>query len=271
MRRALEWPLQKGDKYKRLGLQPPKGVLLYGPPGCAKTTIARAAASAAGVAFLAFSPSDVYASSFVGEAERTVRDAFKLARATNPCVLFFDEIDAIVGAENNETSHGMNRAGRLSAEARVLSSFLNEMDGVDGTWQDGVMVLAATNRPWTLDKALLRSGRFDKAIYVPPPDHKSRCSIMKMFCGTYNIEDKDIDNLAGVQSSGSMTGAEIAGACRAAGVEALKQALNQPERRRGVEVTVQDLRQALAEVQPLLSQFEYLDSFLEFERSRLLV
>lgn len=272
LRQAIEWPLQKRDKFKSLGLQPPKGILLYGPPGCAKTTIARAAAGAVGSAFIAFSPSDVYASSYVGEAERTVRHAFQLARSTNPCILFFDEIDAIVGSETNETNHGMNRSGSASsAESRVLSTFLNEMDGVDGSWKDGVIVLAATNRPDALDKALLRPGRFDKAIYVPPPDYQARLSIFKMFCNTSSLQDNELEYLSSNEVSGLMTGAEIVGACRAGGMKALKNAINRRERsgEEAIEITLEVLEESLSATAPLLSQPGYLKEFLDFERSRL--
>jgi len=164
LRQAIEWPRTRRDAYRLLGLSPPRGILLFGPPGCAKTTLARAAAGASGVAFVSLAPADVYASSYVGEAEAVVRRAFTLARSASPCILFFDEIDAIIGAEtggpfdNGRGGSGMNRGH--SAEARVLSTFLNEMDGIDGSTKDGVLVLGATNRPWTLDAALLRPGKF---------------------------------------------------------------------------------------------------------------
>ena len=127
LRQAIEWPRTRKDAFKALGLSPPRGVLLHGPPGCAKTTLARAAAGSAGVAFLSLSPADVYSSSFVGEAESVVRRAFDLARSAAPCVLFFDEIDSIIGGgDEGSDKHGMGRGS--SAEARVLSTFLNEMD-----------------------------------------------------------------------------------------------------------------------------------------------
>jgi SpoVK/Ycf46/Vps4 family AAA+-type ATPase len=195
-----------------------------------------------------------------------VRGCFKLARSTSPCILFFDEIDAIVGAEGNDANHGMNRSTMSSAESRVLSTFLNEMDGVDGSSGDGVIVLAATNRPWTLDKALLRSGRFDHAIYVPPPDHDGRLSIFKMFCGA-QIAGEDLERLASDEVSGSMTGAEIVGACRAAAVTALKRAIHTGDDT--IQVTLEDLRESLSATQPLLSKPDYFKAFLEFESNRL--
>ena len=176
-----------------MGLSAPRGILLHGPPGCAKTTLARAAAGSAGVAFLSLAPADVYASSYVGEAEAIVRRAFALAKSSAPCILFFDEVDSILGSDSGDNaSHGMGRGGRgSSAEARVLSTMLNEMDGVDGSIQDGVLVLGATNRPDCIDAALLRPGRFDKVIYVPPPDVPARRAILKRQCEKWGMEISD--------------------------------------------------------------------------------
>lgn len=250
LRQAMEWPRLRRDAFRALGLQPPRGILLFGPPGCAKSTLARAAAGSAGVAFLSLSPADVYASSYVGEAEAVVRRAFCLARSAAPCVLFFDEIDAILGCNDDATSGsrsgGMSRNTGSSAEARVLSTFLNEMDGIDigssssglsctsngGGGADntgGVLVLGATNRPWTLDAALLRPGRFDKKILVPPPDWQGRREILEMQTQTWTIsacqDDDDDDGLLNLDvladKSAGMTGAEIVGACQSASHKAL--------------------------------------------------
>jgi SpoVK/Ycf46/Vps4 family AAA+-type ATPase len=235
LRQAIEWPRTKRAAFAALGLTAPRGILLHGPPGCAKTTLARAAAGASGVAFLSLAPADVYASSYVGQAEAVVRRAFSLARSAAPCVLFFDEMDAIVG---NDGAGGAGMSRGSSAEARVLSTFLNEMDGVDGgSWKDGVLVLGATNRPWTLDAALLRPGRFDKVIYVPPPDWEGRRSILELQCRhwmpTTTVDDDvdavfakeplDLDLLASDAVTGHMTGAEIVGACREAAMRCFRE------------------------------------------------
>ena len=251
---------------------PPKGILLYGPPGCAKTTLARAAAATSGAAFVSLSPADVYASSYVGEAESIVRKAFTLARSASPCILFFDEVDSILGSENSEAgAPEMNRSGRgSSAEARVLSTFLNEMDGVDGTSTDGVLVLGATNRPWTLDAALLRPGRFDKVIYVPPPDYEGRLSILRMYCEKWKANDIDVQYLASESLTGSMTGAEIVGACRVAAMDAIRDAHTRNNLSKGetIEVKQEYLEVRLKTTKPLLSSPEVLDDFLRFERNR---
>jgi SpoVK/Ycf46/Vps4 family AAA+-type ATPase len=174
----------------------------------------------------------------------SIRRAFDLARSAAPCVLFFDEIDSIIGGEQDDGS-GMER-GR-SAEARVLSTFLNEMDGVDGSVNDGVLVLGATNRPATLDAALLRPGRFDKVIFVGLPDEAARADMIKMECikwldsitsftktnfSSHTILDKsnieqffNIDALACDNISGSMTGAEITHACEETAMKVIRKYL----------------------------------------------
>lgn len=317
LRQAIEWPRIHKSAFRSLGLSPPRGVLLHGPPGCAKTTLARAAAGAAGVAFLSLSPAEVYASSYVGEAEAVVRRVFDLARSAAPCVLFFDEIDSVIGGEEGSSGgggkgHGMGRGmsgGRgVSAEARVLSTFLNEMDGVDGSVEDGVLVLGATNRPGTLDAALLRPGRFDKVIYVPPPDEAGRQSILKMECTKWHdsllayrdIENQDanqnalierensiekyfdIDFLASESISGSMTGAEIVGACRETAMKVLREIMqrnpnicgsysSQPKHFSGeiidewMHSLSRELELSLKNTRPLLSDFNVLEEYNRFD------
>ena len=267
LRQTIEWPRTRSRAYQLLGLTTPKGILLHGPPGCAKTSLARAAAGASGVAFLSFSPADVYASSYVGEAEAIVRRAFSLARSAAPCILFFDEIDAILGADSM-ADHGMARGS--SAEARVLSTFLNEMDGVDGSWKDGVLVLGATNRPGTIDAALLRPGRFDKIIYVPPPDFDGRRSIFEMQCSRWKVSKDDpidVDALADETISGFMTGAEIKGACHEAALRAFRDNLSQggsgiPEMKQSY------LLESLRNVHALLSNPDIIVEFRSFEDRR---
>jgi SpoVK/Ycf46/Vps4 family AAA+-type ATPase len=274
LRQAIDWPRTKRDAYELLGLTPPRGILLHGPPGCAKTSLARAAAGAAGVAFVSLAPADVYASSYVGDAEAIVRRSFDLARSAAPCVLFFDEIDAILGVmsdDGNVSAGGLARGH--SAEARVLSTFLNEMDGVDGSWKDGVLVLGATNRPWTLDAALMRPGRFDKIIYVPPPDTEGRRAIFEMQTRNWranstaaNHDPIDIDYLAIDKISGNMTGAEIKGACQEAAMHALRQ-FTEGKTSEPI-VRQRDLLHALSLVKPLLSDPFQMENFRLFESKR---
>lgn len=261
LRQAIEWPQQKREAFAKLGLEPPKGILLYGPPGCAKTSLVRTAAACSGVAFLTLSPADVFSSSFVGEAESVVRRAFSLARSAAPCILFFDEIDAILGQEE-AGQHGMGRG--QSVEARLLSTFLNEMDGVDGSTGDGVTVIGATNRPWTLDTALLRKGRFDNVIYVPPPDEEERRVLFEYQCKDCASETIDFEVLASNEVSGNMTGAEIISACR----DAAMQILRNKTRDTGSDLACLDqshLLDALRSLVPMLSRPGALDNFVAFQ------
>ena len=258
LRQAIEWPRLKKESFKQLGLNPPRGILLHGPPGCSKTTLARAAAGASGVAFFSLSPAQVYASSYVGEAEAVVRRAFTLARAAAPCILFFDECDSIFG--DGDQARGS------SAEARVLSTFLNEMDGVDNKPDDvGVLVLGATNRPWTLDAALLRPGRLgDKIVYVPPPDMKSRKTILQMQFPDENNFDWDM--LAGSKSEG-MTGAELIGACQSAKMRLLRDMLSGDRESSLHEMKQEYVEEALDAITPLLSNPRALEEFRMFENN----
>jgi SpoVK/Ycf46/Vps4 family AAA+-type ATPase len=254
------------------------GILMHGPPGCAKTTLARAAAGASGIAFFSLTPADVYASSFVGEAEAVVRRAFTLARSAAPCILFFDEIDSILGCGGDGSGHGMGRSSK-SAEARVLSTFLNEMDGVDASQDDGVLVLGATNRPSTLDAALLRPGRFDNIIYVPPPDVEGRRALLERQWRGWGSKtspsdndtgaaDVDIDLLASDAVTGSMTGAELLGACREAAMRAMRDCLESGESQNVPRMQQVYLEEAFRNVKPLLSNKHVLQEYTRFETQR---
>jgi SpoVK/Ycf46/Vps4 family AAA+-type ATPase len=264
LRQAVEWPRTRAAAFASLGLTAPRGILLYGPPGCAKTTLARAVAGATGVAFVALSPADVYASSYVGEAEAVVRRAFAQARASAPCVLFFDELDAIIGAnEGGPTEMGLSRGS--SAEARVLSSFLNEMDGVDGSLDDGVLVLGATNRPWTLDAALLRPGRLDKCIFVPPPDADGRKALLQKQCCRWTTDEAlDWDDLT--RLTDGMTGAEIVGACQAAAMTSFREQMETAVSTvTSFAVRSADLYDSIASTKPLLGDPRVMEEFRAFQ------
>jgi transitional endoplasmic reticulum ATPase len=167
LQKAVEWPLKYADSFTRLGIRPPRGILLYGPPGCSKTTIAKILASSGGFSFYSLSAASVY-SCYVGEAERILRGIFTSARQTAPALVFIDELDALVGKRGD---------GDLAQE-RILSTLLNEMDGVETCGQ--VVVLGATNRIEVIDAALLRPGRFDRIVYVGLPDRDSRHAILKL-------------------------------------------------------------------------------------------
>ncbi|KAJ1530601.1 hypothetical protein ONE63_005483 [Megalurothrips usitatus] len=247
LRVAIEWPLTHPDAFARMGLPHPKGVLLYGPPGCAKTSIVKALASATNTTFLSVSAADLF-SPYVGEAERAVAELFHRARTGAPTILFVDELDAMVG------SRGDKEAG---AQERVLSAFLTEMDGIgirleglkfdveeksllEGGNDDsislsnetspqkktsssvGVIVIAATNRPDMIDSALLRPGRFDKLMYVPAPDVKGRLEILRSVTTNMPLDDC-IDFADLVENTHLFSGADLSNLCKEAALCALSQ------------------------------------------------
>ncbi|KAH3756901.1 AAA family ATPase [Pelomyxa schiedti] len=213
---AIELPLLHPEVFTRFGISPAKGVLLHGPSGCAKTTLVKAAANSSKVSFLSISGAAIY-SPYLGDAEQTVRETFKRARLGAPAILFFDEIDAIVGQRDTLGSH------RDSVKERVLSTILNEMDGIEKLC--GVLVVAATNRPDLLDKALLRAGRFDRHVAVPLPDEATRQAILRVHTRKMPLAP-DITLNSFATASEGMSGAEIAALCREAAMESLRENIN---------------------------------------------
>jgi len=183
-------------------IQPSRGLLLYGPPGCSKTLCARAAATESDLNFFAVKGAEL-TSMWVGETERALREVFRKARAASPSIIFFDEIDAIAGARRGGASNGLN----------VLTTLLNEMDGIES--KQGVLVLAATNKPEMLDAALMRPGRFDAMLYVGPPNEAARRQILQMQTARRPVvEGLDLEELARVTEGYS--GAEMVEICNEA-------------------------------------------------------
>ncbi|XP_030306306.1 ATPase family protein 2 homolog [Calypte anna] len=212
LKQAVEWPLRHPDSFIRMGIQPPKGVLLYGPPGCSKTMIAKALAHESGLNFLAVKGPELM-NKYVGESERAVREIFRKARAVSPSILFFDEIDALAVERGNSSGAG-------SVSDRVLAQLLTEMDGMEQL--KDVTVLAATNRPDMIDKALLRPGRIDRIIYVPLPDAATRGEIFKLHFQSMPISD-EVCLAELVQRTQKYSGAEITAVCREAALLALQE------------------------------------------------
>ncbi|KAK9398890.1 spermatogenesis-associated protein 5 [Crotalus adamanteus] len=212
LKQAVEWPLKHPESFIRMGIQPPKGVLLYGPPGCSKTMIAKALAHESGLNFLAVKGPELM-NKYVGESERAVREIFRKARAVSPSILFFDELDALA-VERGSSSSSVNVMNR------VLAQLLTEMDGIEQL--KDVTVLAATNRPDMIDKALIRPGRFDRIIYVPLPDEATRREIFKIqFCNMPISSEVNLDEL--VIQTEKYSGAEITAVCREAALLALQE------------------------------------------------
>ncbi|KEP64007.1 UNVERIFIED_CONTAM: ATPase, AAA family protein [Hammondia hammondi] len=167
LQECVEWPLKYAHLFRQLKVSPPRGVLLYGPPGCSKTMMAKAVATESKMNFISVKGPELF-SKWVGESERAVREVFRKARQNAPCVIFFDEVDAMGGDRETGDAGGV--------DGRVLSQLLNEMDGIGPVRE--VIVIAATNRPDLLDAALLRPGRLDRLVYVPLPDWEARREIV---------------------------------------------------------------------------------------------
>ncbi|MEM4911280.1 MAG: ATP-binding protein, partial [Metallosphaera sp.] len=204
IREYIEFPLKNKDLAKTYGLRPPKGVLLFGPPGCGKTLMMRALAGEAKLNFIYVNVSDIM-SKWYGESEARLKELFANARKNAPCILFFDEIDTI--GVRRETHSGD------SVTPRLLSLMLSEIDGLHS--DEGVIIVGSTNVPQTLDKALLRAGRFDKLIFIGPPSKQARVEILKVHCGGKPLaQDVDLNKIA--EMTERYSGADLANICQEA-------------------------------------------------------
>ncbi|MEM3700506.1 MAG: CDC48 family AAA ATPase [Candidatus Bathyarchaeia archaeon] len=236
LKEAVEWPLKNPEIFKRLGIKPPKGILLYGPPGCGKTLLARAVATESEANFITIKGPEVF-SKWVGESEKAIREVFRKARMAAPAVIFFDEMDSLV------PRRGLGFADSGVTE-RVISQLLTEMDGIL-TLED-VVVIAATNRPDIIDPAVLRPGRFDRLIYVPEPDEKTRLQIFKIHTRNMPLsKDVNLEQLAAITKNYS--GADIEALCREAAMHALRRDVN------AKEVTLADFQEAMKKIGPSIT------------------
>ena len=212
LREAVEWPLKHPEVFDKMGIRPPKGILLFGPPGTGKTLLAKAAATESGANFIAVRGPEIL-SKWVGESEKAIRQIFRRARQVAPAIVFFDEIDSITPARGY-------RHDTSGVTDRIVNQLLAEMDGIVPL--TNVVVIAATNRPDILDPALLRPGRFDRLIYVPPPDKEARLQIFRIHTRNMPLaEDVDLDKLA--EMTEGYTGADIEAVCREAAMIALRE------------------------------------------------
>jgi transitional endoplasmic reticulum ATPase len=237
---SVEWPLCHADLFSRVGVRPPKGILLSGPPGCGKTLLAKAAASQTQVNFISVK-GPALLSKYVGESERGVREVFRKAKQAAPCIVFFDEIDALVPTRGGG-------GGDSHTTERVIGQFLAELDGVEEL--NGVLILGATNRPDILDPALLRPGRFDLLLEIPLPDLDGRREIFRIgLRGKPIAEEVSVDELAG--ETEGFNGAEIQAVCTRAAWTAIREALEGQGHRNGtpeVRITAEHMHAALAEL-----------------------
>ncbi|RLG76533.1 MAG: proteasome-activating nucleotidase [Thermoprotei archaeon] len=230
LREVVELPLRSPELFKAMGIEPPKGVLLYGPPGCGKTLLARAVAGESNATFIRLVASEL-AQKFIGEGARLVRELFSLARRKAPAIVLIDEIDAI-GAKRLD----VGTTGEREIH-RTLTQLLAELDGFDPL--DRVKVIATTNRIDILDPALLRPGRFDKLIEVPPPDLRGRVEIFKVHTRKMPLH-KDVDLFILAVKTEGATGADIKAICTEAGLNAIRNGQR--------VVTMEDFDNAIARV-----------------------
>ncbi|AGO12418.1 AaceriAER065Cp [[Ashbya] aceris (nom. inval.)] len=212
MEEVIELPLRGAEKLKRLRITPPKGILLYGPPGCSKTLTAKALATESGFNFFAIKGPEVL-NKYVGETERTVRELFRKAKVAAPSIIFIDEIDELAKSRDEDAGS--------SAAANVLITLLNEIDGVEEL--NGVVVVAATNKPHIIDSALIRPGRLDKHIYVAPPDREARLQILRNNTRTFGLDDPDAILQRLAEQTEHCSGAAVAQLCRDAAIAATRE------------------------------------------------
>ena len=227
-------PLAHPELYRAYGKTIGGGILLYGPPGCGKTYLARATAGEIDAAFLAIGINDVL-EMWIGNSERNLHALFEQARENAPCVLFFDEVDALAASRSDLKASG----GR-----QLINQFLAEMDGIGGQ-NEGVLVLAATNAPWHLDPAFRRPGRFDRILFVPPPDQAARAAILRLLCRGKPVQDLDFDHLA--KKTENLSGADLRAVVDLAVESKLREAM-----KAGVPkpLTTKDLLTAASGVKP---------------------
>ena len=251
---VVDWPLKKPESFKRLGISPPKGVLIYGPPGCGKTLLARAVATESEANFISVKGPELI-SKWVGESEKAVREIFRKARTAAPAIIFFDEVDAIAPARGGGS-------GDFHHSERVISQLLTEMDGLES--MKDVVVIAATNRPELIDKALLRTGRFDRFVNVDAPDAKSRKAIFEIYTANMPLDD-DVDIKKLVDATDYYVGGDIEAICREAGMRALRESY---ENNTEVEkISARHFEEALKDVhasttKEMLERFRKLDQYL---------
>jgi len=250
LREAVEWPLKYPDAFKRVGIEPPHGILLYGPPGAGKTLLARAVATESEANFISIKGPELL-SKWVGESERGVRETFRKAKMAAPAIIFFDEVDALVPRRGSGF-------GDAHTTERVISQLLTELDGLEKL--ENVVVLAATNRPDLIDTALLRPGRFDRLVFVPAPDEKARLEIFKIHTRSMPLA-KDVNLKQLAKETEGYTGADIAALCREAAMLVLREDI------KGKEVHMRHFRRAMESVNPSLTP-ETVNAYKTFEKRK---
>lgn len=234
IRMKIIHPLQNAEMFKAYGKTIGGGILMYGPPGCGKTHLARATAGEIDAGFISVGISDVL-DMWIGNSERNLHELFQEARRNAPCVMFFDEVDAL-GASRTDM--------KTSGGRHLINQFLSELDGVEHS-NEGVLILAATNAPWHLDSAFRRPGRFDRILFVPPPDLEARASILRILLQEKPVDQIDHDYVAkkAKELSGADLQAVVDVAIEAKLTDALKTGVPQP-------ITTKDLTTAAKRIKP---------------------
>jgi len=236
LKEAVELPLLNPDVFKRLGIRAPKGFLLYGPTGTGKTLLAKAVANESNANFISVKGPEVL-SKWVGESEKAVREIFKKAKQVSPAIIFMDEIDSIAPRRGASMDSGVTE--------RIVNQLLTSMDGIEVL--NGVVVIAATNRPDIIDPALLRAGRFDKIMYIPPPDEDGRLKILKVHTKKMPLA-KDVDLKEIARKTDGYVGADLENLCREAGMMAYR---SNPD---ATEVNNEDFLKAMTTIRPSIDK-----------------
>jgi transitional endoplasmic reticulum ATPase len=244
LKEMVEWPLKNPEVFGRMGITPPRGILLYGPPGCGKTMLAKAVASESGANFISVKGPELL-SKWFGESEQRIRDLFRKARQVAPSIIFLDEVDALV------PKRGM-QYGTHATES-VVSQILTEISGLEEL--KDVVVIAATNRPDMIDSALLRPGRIDRFVLIPAPDEKSRLEILKVH--TKNMPLKGVDLKLLSKKTVGLSGADLEALCREAAMDALRENI------KSKEVKIKNFDEALKKISPSISK-EAIDFYNRF-------
>jgi AAA+ superfamily predicted ATPase len=242
IRLKIIYPLLKPELYRSYGKPIGGGILMYGPPGCGKTHLARATAGEVKARFISVGISDVLAM-WMGESEKNLRSLFDQARDNKPCVLFFDEVDAL-GASRTDMRH--------SAGRQLVNQFLSELDGL-GPGNEGVLVLAATNAPWHIDPAFRRPGRFDRIVFVPPPDHTARAEIVRLLMTGKPADTIDADAIA--KKTADFSGADLKAMVDVAIEAKLREALGAKGDGQVKAITTRDLLAAAGTLRPTCKEW----------------